>query len=74
MKEYNIRRYIITDLGRFDLPGETANEKKRLLHIEHYTQENFTIDFESKELDIIQFSKIDSKGNLMIASIEPIAA
>lgn len=74
MKEYNIRRYIITDLGRFDLPGETANEKKRLLHIEHYIKEDFTIDFESKELDIIQFSKIDKKGNLMITSIDLITA
>lgn len=74
MKEYVIRRYIITDLGRFNFPDEKANEHKRLLHIEHYTKQNFMIDLESKERDTIQFSKIDSKGNLMIASIEPIAA
>ena len=74
MKEYVIRRYIITDLGRFNFPDEILNGKQKLLHIRHYEEQNFIIDLESKERDTIQFSKIDSKGNLMIASIEPIAA
>ena len=75
MKQYILRRYMVTDLGRFNFPDENLNENQKALHIEFYSKtQNFEIDLESKERDIIQFSKIDKKGNLLIASIEPIAA